>query len=112
MGAPPYDLYDTGDSSKYEIMDSVLYLFTYPLEALIFLTIYDRWRMCEVRRILYIVGWSLLTVGLEWIADLVHVYTYKGWHLTYSFVVYIGVYSLNIVALHLAEHLLNRKLPS
>lgn len=112
IGAPPYDLYDTNDSEKYEYMDSVLYLFTYPLNAYIMLSIYQRWKMKGLVRALYIGGWAFVTMCLEWVSKLAHVFTYKGWYLLYSFFVYIGVFTLNVLMLHLAKSLLHPKEPA
>lgn len=109
IGAPLYDLYDMNDFAKYEYMDSILYLFIYPADAYIMLNFYERWKLKGSSRVLYIVGWALLTMGMEWLADLAHVFTYKGWRLWYSFFVYIGVYTLNVLMLHMAKYLLYRK---
>jgi hypothetical protein len=106
---PPYDLYDVNDSPKYEIFDFLLYYFSYPPVVYIMLHFYDRWKLKGTRLILYIVGFSLTTTGLEWLAKLAHVYKYKGWHLSYSFFVYIGISTLIILFFHLAQYLLQLK---
>lgn len=108
LGFPPYDLYDVNDSPKYEIFDFVLYSITYPPVTYLFLYLYDRWKWSGFRLIIYIMGCSILTTGMEWLADLAHVYAYKGWRLSYSFLVYIGVYTVNILLFRLAKRLLPR----
>jgi hypothetical protein len=109
LAVPPYDLYDENDSPKFEIMDYVLYFISYPPVAYIMLHFYDRWKLKGARIILYIAGWSFLTMGLEGLANLAHVYTYKGWQLSYSLLAYIGIYTVNILILHLARYLLQSK---
>ncbi|HEY0827606.1 MAG TPA: CBO0543 family protein, partial [Bacilli bacterium] len=108
IGVPPYDLYDVNDSPKYEITDFVLYFSSYPSVAYTMLHFYDKWEVKGSRVILYIGGWSFLTMGLEWAAELAHVFKYKEWRLWYSLLVYIGIYILNILALHLARYLLHK----
>ncbi len=108
IGVPPYDLYDANDRPKYEIMDFVLYFSSYPPVAYILLHFYDKWEVKGLRRILYIGGGAFLTMGLEWVAELAHVFKYKEWRLWYSLLVYIGIYTLNILALHLARYLLRK----
>lgn len=109
IGAPPYDQYDMLDRDKYEIVDGILYLFNYPLIAYVALTLYGQWKVKGLGRFFYIGAWALITMSAEWVADLAHVFTYKGWRLAYSFIVYLGVYSLNILMLHLTHYLIDRK---
>ncbi|MBT2740726.1 hypothetical protein [Bacillus sp. ISL-77] len=109
IGILPYDLYDENDSPKYEIFDAVLHFFSYPPVMYMMLHFYDRWNLKGILLILYIGGFALLIVGLEWLAVLAHVFKYKSWHLSYSFFVYTGVITLNILFFHLSQYLLRRK---
>jgi hypothetical protein len=107
IAVKPFDLYDVSDSSKYEIMDIVIYYLNYPTYTYIFLYFYDKWKLKGIYRILYIIGFSLLSVFFEWLAHLCHVFTYKGWKLWYSPFMYLGTYILYILILHLTQNLLN-----
>jgi hypothetical protein len=109
IAVPPYDLYDINDRPQLEIMDYVLYFISYPPVAYIMLHFYDRWKLKGTRIILYIAGWSFLTMGLEGLAYLAHVCKYNGWQLSYSLLVYIGIYSVNILIFHLARYLIHSK---
>ncbi|WP_436234877.1 hypothetical protein [Paenibacillus sp. LjRoot153] len=91
-------------------MDIFIYYFNYPLYAYLFLYFYDKWKLKGMNRILFIIGFSLLSLFFEWLADLCHVFTYKGWKLWYSFIVYMGIYILYIFILHLTQNLLNAKI--
>jgi hypothetical protein len=106
VAVKPFDLYDVNDSPKYEVMDVVIYYFNYPIYAYLFFYLYDKWKLKGIYRILYLIGFSLLSVFFEWLADHFHVFTYKGWKLWYSPFVYLGTYILYILNFHLAEILL------
>jgi hypothetical protein len=112
IAVKPFDLYDVSDSSKYEVMDIVIYYLNYPSLAYIYLYFYDKWNVKGMYRILYIIGFSLISVFFEWIALLCHVFTYKGWKLWYSPFVYIAVYILYILMFHLQQRWLKIDLPS
>ncbi|MFC5452328.1 hypothetical protein [Paenibacillus aestuarii] len=109
IAVPPYDLYDVNDRPDYELFDFLLYFLLYPPSAYIVLYFYSKWKIKGLYVIAYILGCALLTTGLEWIAHFLHVFTYKGWKLVYSFPVYIGVYSFNILVLRLAQTYVQRK---
>jgi len=104
IAVAPFDLYDVSDSSKYEMLDIVIYFFLYPPVAYLFLHFYDRMEKSVGRLVLYVLGWSLFTTFLEWLSVQYRVFAYKGWHIAFSPLVYIGVYVLNIMVLHLTRH--------
>jgi hypothetical protein len=119
IAVKPYDLYDANDGPVYEIFDFLLYAFVYPPVAYIVIYLYDKWKPTGWKLIGYVLGWSLLTFGLEGLSLLFRVFQYKGWHLYYSFFVYIGVYVLNIclykyvkICVGKAHNTSTKKLPS
>ncbi|KRE55921.1 hypothetical protein ASL11_34885 [Paenibacillus sp. Soil750] len=107
IAVKPFDLYDVNDSSKYEVMDIVIYYFNYPPFTYIFLWFYDKWKLKGIYRNLYIIGFSLISVFFEWLAHLCHVFIYKGWKLWYSPFIYIVIFISYIFVFHLTENLLN-----
>lgn len=104
----PYDLYDVNDTPKIELFDMVLYYFCYPPTTYVYLYFYDKWKLGGWKRMLYVIGYALLSTILEGLADLFHVFTYKHWHLYDSFLVYVGVYTLYIFVYRLIRFLLRR----
>jgi hypothetical protein len=110
IAVQPYDLYDVSDSSKYEIIDVVIYYICYPPYAYIFVYFYDKWKLKGILRILYIIGFTLLSTALEWVSVIFHVFTYKGWHIWYSPFVYLGVYTSYILMHHVTEAWLGKKI--
>lgn len=107
IAVKPFDMYDVSDSSKYEVMDIFIYYLNYPLYTYLFLYFYDKWNLKGMNRILYLSGFSLISVFFEWLADLCNVFTYKGWNLWYSSLVYEVTFILYIFILHLTKNLLN-----
>lgn len=97
IAIPPFDLYDFNDSPKYEYFDFFLFVVLYPCTAYLFIHYYDKWNLKGKSLIIYVFIYSLLTVGLEALASVFDVFTYKGWHLIFSFPVYLVVYIINIV---------------
>jgi len=108
IAVAPYDFYDVNDSPKLELADVVIYYLCYPPFTYVYLYFYDKWHVRGWRRAAYVVGYSLLSVLLEWLANICHVYTYKGWKLYGSFFVYVGVYTLYILVFRFVRHLLRR----
>lgn len=94
----PLDLYDVGDEAKYQWFD----LFSYTMYApfgYIFIYFYIYWKLASRRAwtILYVVCWSLLGVGVEWIGVHTGIFHYKrGYEITYSFPIYLYVQSLHL----------------
>jgi hypothetical protein len=103
----PFDFYDVNDSPKFEVMDAAMYFLHYPAYTYIFLYFYDKWKLKGIYRIFYLIGYSLISVFFEWLADHFHVFTYKGWKLWYSPFVYIFTYILFTLFFHLTQKLLN-----
>ncbi|WP_248924174.1 hypothetical protein [Paenibacillus hamazuiensis] len=95
-----FDFYDTHDSPKMELAD----LCTYPMYAAfgyLFVYIYDRLGIRgRLQTSLFIVFCSLAGTGLEYAGLRVHMFTYKGWNLFFSFLFYMLALSLTIVYFH------------
>jgi hypothetical protein len=99
LGLSPYDFYDFMDNPKYEPGVALLHLIVYPVFSITFLSFYDKWRLRGTKLAFYILFWTVLSVGVEWLAVLNNVLTYKEWKLLYSIPTYpiaifllIGVY--------------------
>ncbi|MFE5319275.1 hypothetical protein ACFQ88_11260 [Paenibacillus sp. NPDC056579] len=108
ISVKPLDLYDINDVKEYELMDLLIYLICYCPALYLFLYFYDKWKLRGWKTIMYIVGWSLLTGGLEYLAHLAQVYKYNKWNTAFSVGVYIIAYSTNIGFFHWMRQWLNR----
>ncbi len=82
------DLYDVMDAPTYELFD----LFTYALYApfgYLLVYFFEKLTIRGLWIAVYIVIGSIGGTLFEWLALYFHVFTYKGWHLSFSFGVYL-----------------------
>lgn len=96
LAGPPLDLYDLMDSSRFEMFDIFSYLLYGPF-AYIYLYLYEKFKIKHIYTFLYIVAFSIFSVGYEWITVVFGVFTFKEWKSIYSFPVYLFVTSLTIL---------------
>src|SRR5207253_482020 len=87
IAVKPYNLYDLTDSSKYELFDLIMYAI-YPPFGYLFIYIYDYFKFKGIRFVMYIFFWSIASIGMEFIANQLHVFNYHGWRLIYSLPIY------------------------
>ncbi|MDB4866049.1 MAG: hypothetical protein JWR03_382 [Cohnella sp.] len=104
IAGPPLDWYNINDYTKYELFDVFTY-FMYAPYALLCVYLYDKFKPKGLWFTAYIVLWSLLCVGFEWLAMICHVFKFHKWSLVYSFSVYLIMTSLY---LRLFEYLLRK----
>lgn len=90
IGTKPFDFYDINDSPKYEIFD-LLTWFTYIPFGYFFLYFYDKWHVTGFMILIYVVTWSGLAVGIEWLALKMDVFTFLKWQSIYSLPMYLVV---------------------
>jgi len=89
----PYDFYRLNDSEKFEVFDLMLDGAYLPFGYLC-IYFYDIFLPKGFQIVLYILVWSVFAVSFEFICTNLHVFTYHGWQLIYSFPTYITVISL------------------
>lgn len=89
----PYDVYQLTDSEKYELFDILLSGAYVPFGYLC-VYIYEWFRPKKMKIVLYILSWALFAIGFEFVLVRLHVFTYHGWNLVYSFPTYLLVVSL------------------
>jgi hypothetical protein len=102
LSQPPFDLYYANDTKNYGVMDLGNFLLYLPFSYL-FAYLFDKWRIRGVITIFYIVGWTLVGIGYESLTVHFHVFTYTGWELKYSFMVYFIVQSCHVWCYHLVK---------
>jgi hypothetical protein len=89
----PIDYYDVGDEARYQIFD----LFSYTMYApfgYIYIYLYEKLKLPSKRYwlILYIIFWSLVGIGVEWVGVITGIFHYKnGFKINYSFPIYLFV---------------------
>ncbi|KEO83709.1 hypothetical protein [Tumebacillus flagellatus] len=76
FGGGSLDYYDVNDSPRYCLMDLATYFFYAPF-GYFFIALYERWEIRGLRTVFYILGWSAVAVGIEFVMDFFHVITYK-----------------------------------
>lgn len=96
IAIPPFDLYDVGDNSKYELFDFISYLMYAPYGYL-FIYGADRFRIYGMLEIGYIMVWSGIALLFEWIGVQVGLFHYKhGYQIVYSIPIYFVVLSIQL----------------
>jgi hypothetical protein len=96
----PVDYYDVNENSSYEVMDFMTYVMYGPFSYL-FAYLHDRWKIKPSCDPLFVLGWALLSLGMEWVAVQAGVFHYKnGYRIFYSFPIYLLMTSLYLLFLH------------
>lgn len=100
LAVPPYDLYDIMDSQRMDVMDLFIYVVIYPASGYLFFytASYIGFRRKALLGVL-VVGWSGLTLGLEWASVQFGVFTYRTWGLGYSAISYLIIHVLQLFIL-------------
>lgn len=100
LSVEPVSFYDVNDVSKFQVMDFISYWMYGPV-SYFFFYIYDRLQPKPALIPLYILIWSLIAVGAEWLAVVCGVFHYRhGYQLAYSFPIYLLVQSCWIALYH------------
>ncbi|MGG1554604.1 hypothetical protein [Paenibacillus ferrarius] len=99
---PPFDLYDLGDQSKFELFDLFSYIMYAP-NGYWFIYWYERARMFEIMTIVYIFFWTGMAIGLEWLGVKTGEFHYKnGYNLFYSCPIYLFLMSIHLFLYRMA----------
>jgi hypothetical protein len=96
IGVKPNDFYFTIDHKKHELFDVILHFVTYPTLPYFVVNFYQQYKPKSFKLLFYITFWAGVAIALEWISVKFHVFTYTGWKLYLSFIVYLVVFAANI----------------
>lgn len=96
IGVKPNDFYFTIDHKKHELFDVILHFVTYPTLPYFVVNFYHQYKPKNDKLLFYIIFWAGVASALEWISMKFHVFTYTGWKLSLSFLVYLVVFAANI----------------
>lgn len=96
IAVPPFDFYDVGDESRYQLFDIFSYLMYAPF-GYIFIYFYEKWGVRGFYTIPYILLWTSMGIGVEWFSVLVGIFHYKhGYQLVYSIPIYLFLQSIHL----------------
>jgi len=96
LSFPKLDLYDVMDGPTFELFDLLVYVLYAPF-GYFFIYFYDRLDVRGCWIVFYIIICSIGGTVYEWIAEYFHVFTYKGWHTSYSFTIYLITQSTTLL---------------
>lgn len=101
--ATPFKLYYFGDNPSYEVSGSLFHLVFYPCGSLLFLYVYDKWKLYGKKAIWLILFWTAFGVFYEWLCLINNVLVYTGWKLYYSIFTYPIPAVLLIILFHFTK---------
>ncbi|MGG3561185.1 CBO0543 family protein [Neobacillus rhizosphaerae] len=81
-----------------------IFVFVYPAANIVFLNFYP-FKKAWMKKVLYIVIWTFLTTGFEYIALHTEVFYHNEWRLWYSFFCYPFLYLILVVNLRFIRFL-------
>ncbi|WP_224724715.1 hypothetical protein [Paenibacillus vietnamensis] len=96
IAIPPFDLYDFGDQSKYQLFDIISYAMYMPF-GYWFIYWHERMRVGGLLTIVYIFVWAWIGIAAETAGVYVGMFHYKeGYRLAYSFPIYLLLQSAHL----------------
>jgi hypothetical protein len=107
----PFNLYDTMDTSSYDLFDFITYSIIYPLYGYFFANFYYRWNLKGFYRMIYIIVWISMSLLFEYAAICFQVFHFNNWNLFYSFIVYVIVFIIIVFYLELLLKWDNQETP-
>ncbi|MBD8069438.1 hypothetical protein [Bacillus sp. PS06] len=94
LAIPPFDIYDSFDTTKYDLFDAVLYLIVYPLYGYLFFYSFERFY--RISAWIHVIAWAGASTFFEWVSLYFNVFQYDNWHISYSFPVYLSVFTTHV----------------
>jgi hypothetical protein len=94
IGGGLMDFYRVNDSNRYEITDLLTYFMFAPFGYL-FVYFYEVLKIGKKTLMFYIIGWTLLGVGVQWVAEWMNMtYYQKGYKLEYNIAVFLVIQTI------------------
>ncbi len=90
----PLDIYSSFDKNTYEVFDEITYSIVYSFYGYVFYYFYDKYH--KLPSWLHVGIWAVSSTIFEWISIRFDVFHYHQWHLQYSFIVYLLVFTFHI----------------
>jgi hypothetical protein len=93
----PVSYYDINDNSAFEFMDFLSHVMYAPY-SYFFFYLYDYFKIKPQFYLLYILVWSVISVGIERFSVYIGIFHYQhGYKIYYSFAIYLLVHSIWII---------------
>jgi hypothetical protein len=96
IGSPPIDLYDT-NVKPWVTFSELPTWGMYSIFGYLFIYLYDKLNIRGVGIPFYILVWALAGTAFETLSVTFDVFSYKGWSLRYSFLVYLCTQLLTVI---------------
>jgi hypothetical protein len=96
IGSPPIDLYDT-NVKPWLTFSELPTWGMYTVFGYLFIYLYDKFNIRGVGIPFYILVWALSGTAFEALSVTLNVFSYKGWSLRYSFLVYLCTQLLTVI---------------
>jgi hypothetical protein len=112
IGVKPYELYFTIDHKTHELFDVLLHFFTYPTLSYFVVSCYRYYKPKGLKHLFFLIFWAGVAIVIEWISVKFNVFTYTGWKLYLSFIVYLVVFAATIWLTNFTEKKHPYKRPS
>lgn len=111
IAGPHIDLYDIMDSGDFELFDLLCYL-PYAPFGYVFIYLYDKFQLKGIGLILYIVLFSVGSIGFEWVtgSSYISYLKYSSWKPIYSVPIYLIVQPCTILFFHLTKSIHEKSL--
>lgn len=94
LATHPLDIYSSFDDNTHEIFDEITYSIVYSFYGYLFYYAYDKYY--KLHSWFHVVIWAVSSTIFEWISIHFGVFHYHHWHILYSVIVYLLVYTFHI----------------
>jgi hypothetical protein len=109
ISVKPWDYYDVNDSSAYQLMDFLSYVMYGPF-GYFFLYFYEKLRISGYTNVLYLAGWVMVAMLLEYIGLIIGLFHFdKGYKMYWSIPIYLFMISLLILYYHCVKYKLKQR---
>lgn len=96
IGGGLMDFYRVNDTNRYELTDLITYFMFAPFGYFI-INFYEILKIKKRTMIPYILGWTIVGVGVQWIAEWMHMTKYQhGYRLEYNIAVFLIVQTVTV----------------
>jgi len=103
ISVPPINFYDVNDNSSYQVIDFMSYIMYGPYSYL-FMYFYVKLKIHRFTTIVYVIGWTSVSILMEWIGLQIGLYHYNhGYQLYHSIPIYLFVQTLQIIIFKIAQ---------
>lgn len=100
FGVKPYDLYDFLDGPGYQPTTAIAHFTLYPACSYFLIYFYDKWNLKGMKLVLYIIGWTIISISYEWLCVINNILHYKDWNILFSIPTYPVAIIVTLTVFH------------